>query len=210
MSEDWFRAPAWDAASRDDFEKRLARARPHNRPQYLRIKALALRNAGEIQAAKTLLLRVLDQPGVYPFEVACTHELLGDLAAQQGDRQVAGNYYSLVLDEQPSLSGTTGTVEISLAELLLDGGAETDRTQALDLLNSWFARPGMKFDSQLFRWHLAIIRLAEQTGERETVRRAANTALELASRGPQLVRHKDVGLVHADDATLLRLRDLAT
>jgi hypothetical protein len=46
MAEDWFRTPGWDDGAREDFERRLARARPHNRPQYLKIRALALREAG--------------------------------------------------------------------------------------------------------------------------------------------------------------------
>ncbi len=39
-------AKDWDEAARADFEARLARARPHNRQQYLRIKGLSLRAAG--------------------------------------------------------------------------------------------------------------------------------------------------------------------
>jgi tetratricopeptide (TPR) repeat protein len=208
VSEDWFRSSAWDDHVRADFEARLARARARNRPQYLRIKALALRDAGQIDTAKTLLLRALDLPDAYAFEVASTLEHLGDLAAQQGDQDLAERYYRRILNEQPSLSGTTGDVEISLAELLLDSRREPERSEALKLLNAWLARPGLKFDNQLFRWHLALIRMAEQTGDRETVRRAATTALELADRGPQLPRHKDIGLVHADVATLRRLRKL--
>jgi hypothetical protein len=70
-----------------------------------------------------------------------------------------------------------------LAELLLDKGGD-GRDEALTLLDSWLVRSGLKFDGQMFRWHLAVIKVAEQTGDRETVRRAAHTALELASRGP--------------------------
>ncbi|MGO8956786.1 MAG: hypothetical protein ACLQFR_05360 [Streptosporangiaceae bacterium] len=44
MTGEWFRSPAWDESARADFEVRLSRARPHNRQQYLLIKALALRD----------------------------------------------------------------------------------------------------------------------------------------------------------------------
>ena len=43
MGVDWFRSPDWDEPARTAFEARLARARPRNRQQYLRIKGLALR-----------------------------------------------------------------------------------------------------------------------------------------------------------------------
>jgi hypothetical protein len=70
-------------------------------------------------------------------------------------------------------------------------------------------RDQMRSDHVLFRWHLVRIRLAEALGDRETIRRAARTALELVGRGPQLPRHPDVGLVRTDKATLKRLRKLA-
>lgn len=208
LTDEWFRRPDWDGAARADFERRLARAHPRSRPQYLRVKALALRDAGDDEGARTLLLRVLDPDGAHPGEVAIATELLGDLAVRQGDGELAERYYRRGLDAPGYPSGTTGAVEISLAELLLNKG-NAGRDEALTLLDSWLARSGLRFDNQMFRWHLAVIKAAEQTGDRETVRRAANTALELASRGPQLARHEDVGLVQADAAALSRLRNLA-
>ena len=81
--------------------------------------------------------------------------------------------------------------------------------KALDLLNSFLERGTSQFPSVLFRWHLALIRIARATGERETVQRAARTALDLAGRGPVFPRHKTVGVVRADAKTLKRLRKLA-
>jgi hypothetical protein len=98
---------------------------------------------------------------------------------------------------------------MSLAELLLDTGRHAAREEALALLSTWINRQGVKLDSQLFRWHLDLIRVAQIDGDGETVRRAANTALTLANRGPQLPRHPEVGLVQTDKATLKYLRKLA-
>lgn len=61
----------------------------------------------------------------------------------------------------------------------------------------------------LFRWHLVLIDIAQATGEKDTVQRAASTALDLAARGPVFPRHKGVGVVHADRQTVRRLRKLA-
>jgi hypothetical protein len=205
----WFRSTAWDDAARADFDLRLSRARPGDRAQFLRIKALALKGVGQLDAARTLLDRVLDQPQVAAHEAAFATEVLGDIAAQEGDTRLAESHYRNVLDAWPSLAGTTGTVEISLAEVLTRDNNDPAHREALELLSSYLARPSFKFTSQLFRWHLALILVAEQTGDRATVRHSATTALELAGRGPQLPRHKDVGLVHTDEATLRRLRRLA-
>jgi len=209
VPDEWFRSPAWDEAARADFEARLGRARPYNRQQYLRIKGLSLRAAGNVGAARQLLERATEDPDAALFMTVAAWETLADMAAESGHRDNAEQLYRRILSEQPSLSGTTGSVEISLAESLLDGRDPADRDEALSLLNSWIKRKQLKFDSALFRWHLALIRIAEATGDVETVRRAANTALTLADRGPQLPRHPDVGLVQTDRATLKRLRQLA-
>jgi len=207
VSSDWYRRPDWDDAAREEFERRLARARPFNRSQYLRIKALALLDAGEDQGAQELLLRVLDNPDESP-DVGLAVEFLGNLAVRQGNRELAKQYYRRGLAAPRYPGGTTGGHEIALAEMLLDEGAD-GHAEAIELLETWFARPNLKFNNQLCRWHLAVIKAAEQTGDAETVRRSAAAALEVASREPQFSRHKDVGVVRADPVTLRRLRKLA-
>jgi predicted Zn-dependent protease len=145
----------------------------------------------------------------YRHETASARELLGDLAADRGDKAGAEEFYRRVLAEHPSLSGTSGCVELSLAELLLDANTAGSREEAVKLLQAWQERPLMKSDDQQFRWNLALIRAAEAMGDGETVRRAARTALLLADREPQLPQQRDVGLVTTDASTLQRLRDLA-
>jgi hypothetical protein len=130
------------------------------------------------------------------------------MAVDRGDPATAEQIYRRIL-ALPNQSGSTGSVEISLANLLLDTSRGPDRDEASALLDAWMNRDQLKFDHVLFRWHLTLIRLAEAIGDEETVRRAANTAITLAERGPQLPRHPGVGLVHADMATLERLRELA-
>lgn len=63
-------------------------------------------------------------------------ESLADMGTQRGDRATAEQLYPRILDEQPSRSGTTGSVEISLAEVLLDSGNADARAEAL---NRWTA-----------------------------------------------------------------------
>ena len=209
MATEWFRSPAWDDAARQDFEARLKRSRPYNRPQYLRIKGLSLRAAGRLDGARELLERSAVAPGVRWFESAAAWEALADMDMESGDLISAELLYRRILTQQPSGGGSTGTVEISLAEVLLASNRTQGNDEILALLNTWIERPGLKFDNQLFRWHLDLIRLAERIGDGETVQRAARTALNLADRGPQLPRHPDVGLVNADRATLRRLRKLS-
>jgi len=175
----------------------------------MRIKGLALAEAGQKQGARDLWGRVMQSTeelaeGQQPSAL----EHLGDSYAHE-DTAMAEHYYRRLLAEYPTLNGTSHTVEISLAEILIDRGDPTSLEEALVLLNSFFERGTSQFPSVLFRWHLALIRIAQATDDEQTVRRAARTALVLADRGPVFPRHKTVGVVHSDKRTLKRLRKLA-
>jgi hypothetical protein len=175
----------------------------------MRIKGLALADAGEKCGARHLWERVLESTEeLATSQQASALEHLGDSYAKD-DPAAAEDYFRRLLAEHPSLNGTSHTAEISLAELLIDKGDRPSMEEALALLNSFLERGTSQFPSVLFRWHLAFIRIAQATGETETVHRAARTALDLAGRGPVFPRHKTVGVVHADKKTLKRLRKLA-
>lgn len=208
MAEDWFRSPDWSADAQADFEARLLRAHAGNRTEYTRIKGIALRESGQVEAARSLWQRILESGHGHEFEKASTIEHLADSYVGQ-EPATAEHYYRRLLTEHPSLNGTTATAEISLAELLIDKGDKASMEEALALLNSFLERGTAQFPNVLFRWHLALIRIAQATGEKETVQRAARTALDLADRGPVFPRHKTVGVVDADARTLKRLRKLA-
>ena len=207
QSADWFRDPGWDLATRDQFEERLNRARIGNRAQYLRIKALALRDAGELHGAKELLNRVVSD---YPDSMDCGFclELLGDIAREEGSSETAEKNYRDVIRRWPDLNGTSGMVEVSLAEVLTESAGLERHEEALRLLDSALKR-GRMMNSDLFRWNIALARVAEQLGDAETVSRAARTALSLTKVGPQFPRHPTVGLARPDAATLAWLERAA-
>ncbi len=119
----------------------------------------------------------------------------------------ASHHYRKVIEENPSLNGTTHMVEVSLAEMLLDEGNPANADEAVGLLQSALKR-GLFLNDQLFRWHLALVRAAVQLQDVETQRRAARTALALAERGPGLTRHPTVGVVQKDEITLRWLRGI--
>ena len=209
MADDWFRSPDWSAEAQEEFYARLGRARAHNRTQYTRIKGLALRDSGQLDAARGLWLGILEGEGGHDFERASTLEHLAD-SYVECDPPLAEGYYRRLLSEHPTLNGTTATAEIALAELLVDKGDGASMDEALALLNSFLHRNTAQFPSVLFRWNLALIRIAEATGDDETVQRAAGTALSLANQGPVFSDHEDVGVVRTDALTLRRLRKLST
>ena len=99
-------------------------------------------------------------------------------------------------------------VEVSLAEVLTEYEDPAACDEALTLLNARLER-GSFFNSDLFRWHIALVRLAGHLGDSQTQSRSAKEALVLAGRGPQLPRHPNVGVVEADAETLGWLEGLA-
>lgn len=206
VSDDWYRSSAWDEKSREDFEVRLSRSRS-SRGEYLRIKAVSLLDAGMLSEGQGLLLRILDEDPD-SFEAPLATELLGDIARSQGRLDEAEKCYRAVLERWPDLSATTGMVEVSLAEMLIERDGSESAHEALGLLNSCLERSTM-LDSDLFRWHVALARASEAIGDSETQRRAARTALSLADKAPAFPRHPEVGLVSADESTRAWLRDLA-
>jgi uncharacterized protein HemY len=104
---------------------------------------------------------------------------LADMAAERGDRATAERLYRRILP-LPNQSGSTGTVEISFADLLLDTGRPEDRDEASALLDVWINRKQMKLDQVRFRWHLVLIRLAEAIG-------VATRATSVATPSPRLI-----------------------
>jgi hypothetical protein len=208
VADDWFRSPDWSPDAQADFEARLRRAHAGNPDSVHPHQGNRLRESGQVEAARSLWHRILENDLGHEFEKATTIEHLADSYVGV-DPETAEQYYRRLLTEHPTLNGTTATAGISLAELLIDKGDRSSMEEALALLNSFLERGTAQFPNVLFRWHLALIRIAEATGDKETVQRAAGTALDLAGRGPVFPRHKTVGVVDADAHTLKRLRKLA-
>jgi hypothetical protein len=172
----------------------------------LRIKALALDDAGESAGATMLRLRIVRKYSDSRTEVAFAHERLGDSRRAASDLAGAEAEYRLALVASPSLSGTTGEVHLKLGEVLLEAG--TNNVAEVEQLLA-AARPHVTFNSTAFRFNVLEARVAVATDDVNRCRRAAAAALELADAGPQFSRHPNVGLVDATPSLLSELRTLA-
>jgi len=208
VSDDWFRSQEWTEEAQADFERRLARARAHNRPQYLRLKGLSLCTAGEISAARELWERVLSDPELRGFEAATVTEHLAD-SYSSSEPARAASLYRRVSGLSPTLSGTSGIHHIKLARLLLTTGTDADLQEAGQLLEWWVANAHVPFQSAHFEWNVVYVKWAQRLGDHESARAGAQRALELTGRGPVFSRHPTVGLVDADEATVKWLRSVA-
>jgi tetratricopeptide (TPR) repeat protein len=210
MAHEWFRSADWNARAQEDFEQRLGRARPFNRSQYLRIKALALIDHGgkaEARGARELLVRVIEN---YPEsgDVVMAHEHLGELDVREGRRTAAEAHYRAALRLAPKRN-VYGDAALRLPELLIDDGCDATRSEASEVLDAIASRD-LVFASQRFRYAVARARLARASGDKVEAGRYAESALTEAARDtPDFPRHPTVGQVDADRKVLREMRKLA-
>lgn len=204
-SDDWFRTGSWDDAERAAFEARLARARSHNRPQYLKIKAAALRETGNVAAAVELLSRVLDQYNDALDAPYCA-ELLGDIAMQAGQPASAEVHYRDSLRLRPDQNATSGEVHIGLAEALIAQGRFQEALDALD----WFPVDELTMNHSACRWNMALAEAAHGLGDSDTSAVAAETALALRVAPDQFSRYAGVGRAVMSGKQVQRMRRLAS
>jgi Flp pilus assembly protein TadD len=203
---EWFRSRDWSSDAQQDFETRLGRAHAGNRAQYLRIKALALIDAGNLDAATALLHRVVDDYDDDWIQVTASHEHLGDIYRSTDDLDGAESEYRQVLMLSPNLSGTTGEVHLKLGEVLLAAG--TDDFAEIDQLIA-AARPHAVFNTSAFRANVLDARVAAAVGDVERRRASAAAALSLVNSPSQFSRHPTVGLVDASPSLLAEVEAMA-
>jgi hypothetical protein len=205
--EDWYRGPAWDAKSRADFEARLARSRGDtSRPQYLRIKALGLRDAGLLDEAAGLLDRSIEAAGDSEL---LRSEALHDLALVR-HRQGRDAEAAELLRGSIEVSGRTEVARlIELLGILVDGddSALSDAGRLIEQIEA--ASSGLLLPTWVFDYHIALIRYSERTGDLSEVPRLAAAALRIAGLPSPFKRHGDMGTVQIDDLQRRHLERLA-
>lgn len=213
MADEWYRDPRWGKKVEEEFERRLARARLDKRPQYLRIKALALLENGgkkERLAARGLLRRVIedyDDP-LNNFDFLIARETLAELDAADGSMDEAEAQYRAAL-RLSSGGHVRGEAHLALPELLIRRGGTAKLTEAEQILDG-VNTTDLTFKVQRFRYFVCRARLAEATGDADGAAAHAIAALrEASTTEPDFSRHPDIGHVRHDEALLGDLRRLA-
>jgi tetratricopeptide (TPR) repeat protein len=208
--DDWYRSTSWDEGAQREFEKRLGRARAHNRSQYIRIKATSLASVGELDGAQLLLERLLAEYGNDQLQAPMARYQLGELLEQRGRLDEAENEYRRVIEIHDETGRRYGLPELRLAELLLSRGSRLAYQDALAHLTREL--PDMLLKSHRFRGATAVARMHRALGNHDEARVYAATALKIAQETqPLLPRHPSLDSDwYPDPETLSELRTLAT
>jgi len=203
--DDWFRSADWGPKEQVRFEARLSRARKHNRPQYRRIKGLALLASGDLEAViagRALLRAVVADPQAPHSERVSALSLLSDHELGAGMLEEAeADLREVLALMQTSRSGSTSLEEVWLAEILIRRGRPRDLLEAERLLERSDAHRSI-IVSVRFRFALVATRLALALGDRALAAQRARSALDVAGRRSSgLVNRPTLGLVSLDPAT---------
>jgi hypothetical protein len=108
VRDDWYRSSAWSRADQRHFEQKLQRARPGSRPQYIRLKGLAVAASArrhERRAAPELFKRVIHDHGDDELQTAMAWADLGHFYADDGQHGLAAEALRSCLDAEASLGG---------------------------------------------------------------------------------------------------------
>lgn len=209
----WFRTSDWDAAARAEFERRLARVKPHNRVQYRRIKALALLMSGDRAkeaAGYEMMVGIVGDPTAAQFEKVSALSALGAYAQDRGLLDDAErNLRSALEAMRTTPSGGTKLEEVRLAEVLLARGGEPQLVEALDVLERRAKDPPQLLRDR-FRLCFAAVRVSLALGRAAQAAEWAASALQLASATHSgLANHPTLGLVPDDPKTRKWLASVA-
>lgn len=209
MADEWYRSRTWNP---DEFERRLSRARPYSRPQYVRIQGLTLLESGgreNRRAAIELFERLMAWPDA-DFEANIAPEYLADAYAADGQHERAADLYAEAVARQAAKPNVRGLAPFRLADVVLRYRLTDRYRPTLNL----FTCPD--FDWGGMNWHRferakAIALLADRLDEPDLAREAASEAVRLAESetAPEFPRHPTVGLIGADEKTLTTLKQIA-
>lgn len=190
---------------RGEFEAKLARAKPPNRVQYRRVKAVALLASGDREkelAGTSLLHQILEDAQAPDFERTGALSLLGAHEQQMGRPDAAEKYTRAALNEMSrNRSGSDDLEETRLAEILLARGQPKQLEEARLLLNGRAQRPPRLLSSR-FRWATAGVKVSLALNDRAGAARWAASALDMAAAEHSgLANHPTLGLVSTTEET---------
>jgi len=211
MPVEWYRTTDHGEDAKAEFSRRYGRARHPHRIQYKQVKAVCLMEAGELEGirwAQDLLTEITADQDAYRYQRASAFELLAEARRKAGQWKLAVQALEQCIElAGPTMNGTSGLPDLTLAEVLLDNDPSALPTVA-SLLDSQPLVGRIKFNSQLFRYLAATARAHRALGQDPAP--PARRALDLLEDDkPAFPRHPDVGRVHASAQTVRELRELA-
>ncbi|UVO51618.1 hypothetical protein M0208_14300 [Sphingomonas sp. SUN019] len=200
-NDDWFRRPCLSDEDRQEFERRLQRARS-SRPEYMRIQAGALYATGAYDLSLKMIDRTIaDYPAHLP---AWLLEQKADCLRSLGEIDPALDTYASSLDRVRVDPGLRGNAHFSFAELVWCRRMLSRYEDALTgLADFWDCNP--IFPMNEFKQFGLNALLLEGLGSKDEAMPSARRALAAAAKTrSQATKHHSLGLVLDSNAEIRR------
>jgi tetratricopeptide (TPR) repeat protein len=201
-SDDWYRKETWSNTDREEFNTRLRRARKNNRAEYLRIQACHLAEADLHSAALELLENCLND---YPENTQATavHFQCAECLAAIGDFEAAIAAFCESLDAERNRPNIRTNAWLSYPFFVMEHELEDRYEEAAEILKEFYSDEELSFPVEKYEFFAVTALLADHSGDAETARLLATTALAEAEEQHSGFRyHPKVGLVKSPNESI--------
>mgnify|MGYP000865891589 CR=1 FL=1 len=212
--DDWFRGPEWDAQTRDEFFKRLARSRgAYNKAQYARIKAMGLCESGDPSRIKESLnlLKTVEAEWPERSEMAMCYLQMAQCHAALGDQEAAVESFERCISAQRFYPNVQTHVLLDFPEYIAVNRLRSLYDRALELLDQWQEQSaGTIFPVDRFTALATRAVFAHDSKNLQQATELATQALAVSKVQHSGFRyHSKLGLVRDADPLLSAVRLLA-
>ena len=188
---EWFRMSEWSSTTEAEFERRLARARPASRAQYLRLQAFHLAEAGHHRAALALLDRCLALNN--RVHMAAAYLQRGQSELGVGNHSAALTSFRLCLEFERGLPNVRTSCWIEFPWYIVNAQRRDLYDEALAAIAS---NAAPSWPVERFRAETVRAFIADDRGDRDAARMFAEHALREAAMSSSGFRnHPELGVV---------------
>lgn len=201
MSRDeWYRRSTWTTEDEQEFRARLKRARSFSRPQYLRLQAIHLEQAGLLDEAIQLLEEVVREYAE-DGQIAWVHDHLGSCHEKAGRIDEAIQELRLSIAAQERHPYVTSKAWLELGRISVEYGVPELFDEFLKLLEKHSQGQGglaaeIHFPAERYLLSAVLALIYKARGDLARAREYAKVAVAAADlRHSGFRRHPTIGLV---------------
>jgi tetratricopeptide (TPR) repeat protein len=196
MGADWFRKQSWSQADQEDFWRRLARAREHNRGQYIFVQGYTLMELGPEYATAAIALfdLVIDR---YSDTISFVQALSEKATCllNVGDSESALTNYRRAIEQMRIKPSVQTWAWLDFAWVVATECISDRYEAALDVLDE-FGNSKQLFPVVTFRLNASRALILSACGAIDSAADAARAALAAADKeGSGLRHHQKIGIV---------------
>lgn len=194
-TDEWYRHTTWTDQDREDFHSRLKRARRYNRPEYLRIQAYYLAEAGNHPAALELLEQFFELDDG-SLDLAMAQLQYAESLFATGHPQQAAQAFRDCLETERKRPNVQTDAWVLFAWHAIEAGQTELFSEAHAVLNEFEDLRTRDFPVQIYRYHAVKAILLQHEGNTPQAIEHANQAFKASQADESGYRyHSQLGLV---------------